>query len=284
MSGTLYVVATPIGNLEDVTLRALRILREVAVVAAEDTRRTAKLLQHYSIATPTLSYHEHSGPARARDLLRRLEAGESVALVSDAGTPGVSDPGYELIRGALGRGIPVEPVPGASAGLAALVASGFPMERFTVAGFAPARAKDRKQWLDALCKEPAPVVFFETPHRIGATLADLDKLCGKRPITVARELTKLHQEFLRGTAAEVLARLTRVKGEFTIVLGPAPNVESVGVVPADEEIATLFGEKTKIPGFDRRQATGAVASELGLPANIVYEAVERHKSLGKQEK
>ncbi len=278
MSGTLYVVATPIGNLEDVTLRALRVLREVSIVAAEDTRRTARLLQHYGIATPTIAFHEHSGPARVRLLIERLVAGESVAVVSDAGTPGVSDPGYELIRAAREHHIPIDPVPGPSAVLAALVASGFPMDHFTFLGFAPSRANARKQWLQELSAMEGLVVFFEAPHRIVAMLADLVDVCGNRPICVAREVTKVHQEFLVGVASEVLDRLAVTKGEFTIVLGPRPRANRTSdTPPSDVVIAKLFGHKTETTTGSRRSVIRDIATELGVSAKAVYEAIERHK-------
>ncbi len=281
MSGTLYVVATPIGNLEDITLRALRILREVAVIAAEDTRRTARLLQHHGIVTPTVSYHEHSGSGRLRRLLERLEAGESVAVVSDAGTPGVSDPGFELIRDARALGIRVEPIPGPSAVLAALVASGFPMDRFSVRGFAPNRAKARNKWLREICAIETPVVFFEAPHRIRETLEELVDISGVRPITIAREVTKLHEEIVSGTAADLLAHFPHPQGEFTIVLGPAPPAPISAEPLSDEEIAEIFGEKTEKSGLSRRQAINLVAEELHLSSRDVYQAIERHKLSGK---
>src|SRR5687768_214696 len=198
-AGTLFVVATPIGNLEDITLRALRVLREVAVIAAEDTRRTARLLAHHGIPTPTLSFHEHNTRARVPMLLKKLLAGNDVALVSDAGTPGVSDPGAELVAACVEAGVPVEPVPGASAPLAAAVASGFPLVPISLYGFAPARSKDRALWLQDLRNITHTVVFFEAPHRIRLALRELVDVFGERPIVVARELTKVHQEFLRGT-------------------------------------------------------------------------------------
>ncbi len=282
MSGILYVVATPIGNLEDVTLRALRVLREVAVIAAEDTRRTGRLLQHFAITTPTVSYHEHSGAGRLHRLLERLESGDSVALVSDAGTPGVSDPGFELIREARMRGIKVEPVPGASAVLAAMVASGFPMDRFAVRGFPPSRSKARKEWLSEVCTTPTPVVFFEAPHRVRDTLADLAIVCGVRPIVIGRELTKMHEEFSAGTATELLERFKEPIGEFTIVLGPAPPAQARLEPPTDAEITGLFWRKTEKLELSRREAINAVASDLRLSPNAVYQAIERHKLSGIQ--
>src|SRR5919204_4904390 len=198
MAGTLYVVATPIGNLEDVTLRALRILRDVSLIAAEDTRRTARLLQHYSISTPTTSLHEHNERRKTATLIARLKAGDSVALVSDAGTPTISDPGEDLIAAAHAAGIKVESVPGPSAVMAALSASGVPTREFTFLGFPPPRSKDRKAWLSAAVAEPRTVVFFEAPHRIASTLAELGELTGGRIVAGARELTKAHEELVVG--------------------------------------------------------------------------------------
>src|ERR1044071_1024398 len=218
MSGTLYVVATPIGNLEDITLRALRVLREVGVIAAEDTRRTSRLLSHHVIATPTISFHEHNTHTRVPQLISRLERGEDVAVVTDAGTPGVSDPGLELVQAAINRDITVDPIPGASAPLAALIASGFPLSPFTVFGFAPPRSKDRKRWLEDVAKTPNTWSFFEAPHRIQATLEDAASVFGERPIVVARELTKVHQEFLRGTASQLAPPGASRKGEITSIV------------------------------------------------------------------
>ena len=198
MAGCLHVVATPIGNLEDITLRALRILREVELIAAEDTRRTAKLLQHYSISTRTTSLHEHNERQKIPALLDRLEAGGRIALVSDAGTPVVSDPGARLVAATLGRGIRVEAVPGPSAVLAALVSSGLAAVPFTFVGFPPTRSKDRKRWFEGVASERRTIVLFEAPHRVLATLRELAQLLVKRQICVCRELTKLHEELVIG--------------------------------------------------------------------------------------
>ena len=220
MSGTLYVVATPIGNLEDITLRALRVLREADVIAAEDTRRTGHLLQHHGISSPMVSFHEHNARTRTAQLVARLESGQRVALVTDAGTPGVSDPGLELVMEGIERGIRVEPIPGPSAPLTALVASGFPMMPFTMFGFAPNRSKARHSWLQAIAGTPHTFSFFEAPHRIRETFREAATMFGIRPIVAARELTKVHQEFLRGTAAELAERIFEPRGEYTIVVGP----------------------------------------------------------------
>ena len=276
MSGTLFVVATPIGNLEDITLRALRVLREADVIAAEDTRRTAKLLAHYSITTSALSFHEHNTRSRLPQLLARLERGESVALVSDAGTPGISDPGIELIQACWEKGITVDPIPGASAPLAAAVASGFPLEPLTIFGFAPARAKDRKAWWVRLQAIRETLTFFETPHRIQQTLAEMGVYLVSRPILVAREMTKRHQQLMRFEDAAIIGRTTEIRGEFTVVVGPqrvATSVESV----SDELIYKEFCRMTAETGALRRPTLSAVAQKYGRSAKDVYAIVERFK-------
>jgi len=281
MSGTLYVVATPIGNLEDITLRALRVLREVDVIAAEDTRRTARLLGHHEIETRMVSFHEHNTRSRVPQLISRLEAGQNVAIVSDAGTPGVSDPGLELVQQAVERGIRVDPIPGASAPLAALIASGFKMVPFTIFGFAPNKANDRKRWLEEVCKTPHTFSFFETPHRIQATLRQAGPILVDRPITVARELTKLHQEVVRGTASELVERFSDPRGEFTIIVGPAVNqLTSNEISLTDEDVVREFGRITEIDGGSRRQAVVELAKRSGRRPRDVYSAIERAKRLG----
>lgn len=279
MSGTLYVVATPIGNLEDITLRALRVLREVAVIAAEDTRRTARLLAHHAIPTKTISFHEHNARMRVPQLMSRLEAGESVAVVSDAGTPGVSDPGPELVRACIERGIPVEPVPGASATLTALVASGFPVLPSTLAGFPPMRANDRIGYLSTLSSIKHTVVLFEAPHRIKALLRDLSDILGERPLFLAREVTKMHQEFLWGTAGELAERLNSPRGEFTIVIGPARQDKQImTVLPDSARLDSEFRHLTESRGFQRRAAVTELARRYGRPAREVYARIEEAKS------
>ena len=281
MSGTLFVVATPIGNLEDITLRALRVLREADLIAAEDTRRTARLLAHHAIATSTVSFHEHNTRSRIPQLLARLQAGARVALVTDAGTPGVSDPGLELVNACVAAGIPVDPVPGASAPLAAAVAAGFRMEPFTILGFPPIKAKDRNCWFQDISSRTETLCFFEAPHRITRTLCEAAKWLGERPIVVARELTKLHQEFLRGTASELAERLATPRGEFTIIVGPIENKE---VIDRDEvsdaELVAQFGQLTRNGGLGRRAAIAALAGKHARPAREIYAAVERGKQSG----
>jgi 16S rRNA (cytidine1402-2'-O)-methyltransferase len=277
MSGTLYVVATPIGNLEDITVRALRILREVSVIAAEDTRRTAKLLAHYGIGTPTLSFHEHNTKSRLPGLTARLSRGEDVALVSDAGTPGISDPGLELIQACIAADIAVDPIPGPSATLSALVGSGFPLDRVTIAGFPPAKATARKTWLGKLAIVPGTFIFFETPHRIAAALLQLLDFIGERPICVARELTKIHQEFLRGTIREVLTHLEAPRGEFTVVVGPEPEAE---VTIDDPAIVAQFRQLTECGTMRRRAAVVELAKRSGRPAREIYSLLEAAKVSG----
>ena len=277
MSGTLFLVATPIGNLEDITLRALRVLREATLIAAEDTRRTGKLLAHYAISTPTISFHEHNTRARLPQLLAKLERGETIALVTDAGTPGISDPGVELVRRCAERGITVDPIPGASAPLVAAVASGFPMEPITVFGFAPARAKDRTLWLERLHSVPHTFTFFETPHRIRQTLSDAANIFGIRPMAVCRELTKVHQEILRGTATDIIGQLTKFVGEFTLVVAPSEGRKSPIVMANDQDIWADFGRSTEYMGLGRRQAVVAIAHKYGRSPKDVYAIIERMK-------
>jgi 16S rRNA (cytidine1402-2'-O)-methyltransferase len=279
MSGTLFVVATPLGNMEDVTFRAIRVLSEVDLVAAEDTRRTARLLSHYAISTPSISFHQHNVRTRLPQLLSRLEAGKSVALVTDAGTPGVSDPGVELVDACIKAQIKVDPIPGASAPLVAGVASGFPLIPFTILGFPPRRSKDRKEWLDHIQAIQHTFSFFESPHRIAATLSEVQAILGNRQIMVGRELTKLHQEFVRGSAEAVGHQLSDAKGEITVVVGPA-NIENVSNDQSWEnsvaEAVVMFGLLTN-SGRTRRQAISEAAKRFSLPVRLLYAAVEEAK-------
>jgi 16S rRNA (cytidine1402-2'-O)-methyltransferase len=277
MSGTLYVVATPIGNLEDITLRALRVLREVNLIAAEDTRRTSRLLTHFGISTPTTSFHAHNSKSRGPQLLSRLHDGQSIALVTDAGTPGVSDPGAELVAECVRAEIAIDPIPGVSAPLAAAVASGFPLDSLTVLGFVPARSKDRTGFLSAVNQVRGVVTFFEAPHRIRQTLIAAEELLGERQIVVGRELTKVHQEFIRGTAGAILERLGEPKGEFTVVVGPLGTECAQPVLPDDQALALEFGHIANNGVGDRRAAIAAVARKYGRPTREVYAAIERAK-------
>jgi len=268
MPGRLYLVATPIGNLEDITYRAVRVLGEVEVIACEDTRQTRKLLDHYAISKPTISYHEYNEAERAPELVERMRAGASVALVSDAGMPLVSDPGYRLVRGAIDAGVAVEPIPGPSAALTALAASGLPTDAFHFAGFLPAKAGQRARALEALQEQSATLVFYEAPHRVLEALEAIAAVLGPRPVVVARELTKLHEEFLRGTAAEVRGQLaTRgsIKGEFTILVGKAvaPPFDDTPVNEAVEQLVRA--------GAARMDAIKQVARRRGLSKRVIYE-------------
>lgn len=238
----LYVVATPIGNLEDVTLRALRVLREVDVIAAEDTRHTRKLLDRYEIHTPLTSYHEHNERTKAPALVRRLEAGESVALVSDAGTPTISDPGYHLVRAATEKGVPVTPVPGVSAATAALSVCGLATDRFVFQGFLPAKRNRRRETLRQLQDDERTLVFYEVPHRIRESLTDMQEVLGDRAVAVGRELTKVHEELLRGTLSQVAAELeeTARRGEFVVVVAGRDEALPVNEEMLRREIAKLI--------------------------------------------
>ena len=281
MSGTLFVVATPIGNLEDITLRALRVLHEAQLIAAEDTRHTAKLLQHHGISTPTISFHQHNTRSRIPELTARLTAGDHIALVTDAGTPGVSDPGIELVQACIEQQLTVDPVPGVSAPLTAAVASGFPLAPLTIFSFAPAGAKDRTEWLVAAAKLSHTWTFFEAPHRIQRTLVEMASILGKRPIVVGRELTKLHQQFLRGHASQVSEELGEPRGEFTIVVSSCDAAPEGPQAVSDEDVTAMFGELTNSAGYSRRDAIAAVALRYGWSGKAVYAAVERAKSSGK---
>lgn len=278
MPGTLHVIATPIGNLEDITLRAIRLLRDVALIAAEDTRRTAKLLQHFGIDTPTISYHAHNQRMRLPVLLERLRNGEDVGLVTDAGTPGLSDPGVELVDACLSEGLTVNPVPGASALLTAVTASGFPLTPLTWLGFGPSRAKDISGWLSSIATIPHTVCFLEAPHRIRHTLSALSDVLGSRPIAVGRELTKAHQEIVRGTAQEVLGRLRSFKGEFTLVVGPISADRVTAAASSDDDIVRDFGRLGESAEFPSRRAlVTALARKHNRSAREIYALILEHQ-------
>jgi 16S rRNA (cytidine1402-2'-O)-methyltransferase len=280
MPGTLFVVATPIGNLEDITARALRVLAEVALIAAEDTRRTANLLTRYAISTPTTSLHEHNEAKKSASLVARLRHGESIALVSDAGTPGISDPGHRLIRDAIDAGVRVEAVPGPNAAVTALAASGLPGDSFTFLGFPPIRSNDRAEWFSELRSAGRTVIFYEAPHRIRQTLEQLLVAVGDCEVVVGRELTKAHEELVRGPISEVLVHLGRPLGEFTVVVDIGHmtyNNRSAAI--SDADIVTEFGRMTSVDRLTRRQAISAVARKHHRPPNEVYAAIERAKKL-----
>lgn len=278
MSGTLFVVATPIGNLEDITLRALRVLREVAVIAAEDTRRTSQLLARHGISTPSTSLHEHNEAGKSATLVARLVAGESIALVSDAGTPTISDPGGILIKAAIDAGVRVEPIPGASAVVAALSAAGAPSTSFSFLGFPPRTSKDRARWFDSMRSFGQTVVFFESPHRIRETLLELERQLGNCHVVVWRELTKIHEHAVRGPISTVARAEFPAQGEFTVVvnIGEMTNYNIPLVVDASQ-LAAEFGVLTKFNGNTRRRALGILAKRHGLAPNRVYEMIEANK-------
>lgn len=276
MSGTLYVVATPIGNLEDMTYRAVRILQEVDLVAAEDTRHSRKLLDHYAIKTQLISYHEHNEEQRSAQLLERLQAGQSLALISDAGTPCIADPGYRLVSRCRQAGLEVAAVPGPSALVAALSISGLPTDAFRFVGFLPAKSHGRRQMLEQFKDERQTVAFYEGPHRLLACLQDVVDVCGAdRQISVARELTKRHEELFSGTAAEAAAFYAegRVRGELVLLLGPAPVRKPQGTVK--EELARWHAETD----LSWKQIVKQVAKDFGLPGSDVYKQslALRHK-------
>jgi 16S rRNA (cytidine1402-2'-O)-methyltransferase len=283
MAGTLYIVATPIGNLEDVTLRALRVLNEVDVIACEDTRHTRVLLSRHGIATPLVSYHEHNEAARAAELVSRLERGESVALVSDAGMPLVSDPGYPLITLAVARSIPIVAIPGPSVVTAALAVSGLPAERFLFAGFLPRKPAERRRAIETLAGIPYTLVFFEAPHRIAATLADLQAALGRRRVAIVRELTKRFEEVVRGDIGEVVEHFgtRQPRGEFTVVVeGAAPGVDGREASDAvlREHLDTLLGS-----GVAPSAAARIVAGAHRVPRRTAYRMALQLRERGNAE-
>jgi 16S rRNA (cytidine1402-2'-O)-methyltransferase len=268
-------VGTPIGNLEDITFRAVRVLKEADLIACEDTRQTHKLLDRYAIAKPTVSYHEHNEAERSQELIAMLANGTTVALVSDAGMPLISDPGYRLVRAAIDGGIRVEAVPGASAMSTALAASGLPTDSFYFGGFLPAKSGQRQRALEALKEETATLIFYEAPHRILETLAAVEQILGDRPVVVARELTKVHEEFLRGTASEIrrtLAARESVKGEITLLVGKATGVAQ------DSTPLTEAVEACTAQGMSRMEAIKTVAHRRGLAKREVYGQLEKLKA------
>jgi 16S rRNA (cytidine1402-2'-O)-methyltransferase len=275
----LYIVATPIGNLEDITLRALRILREADLIACEDTRHTQKLLNHFEIKTPTQSYHEHNEAARAKQLVERIGKGERIALVCDAGTPGISDPGERLIRVAVEHGANVVSIPGPSAMISALVASGLPTESFRFVGFLPARSGERRSVLESLRSAKETLVFYEAPHRIVEMLTDLGRVLGEqRRIVVARELTKIHEEFLRGTASEISTELSKrpaVKGEMTVIV--SGEVKGAAEAAASRSLIDRMGELMTSEALDEKAALKQVAKEFGLSKSEAYREWQRRK-------
>jgi 16S rRNA (cytidine1402-2'-O)-methyltransferase len=278
-SGTLYIVSTPIGNLEDITLRAIRVLKEADLVAAEDTRHSKHLLDRYQIETRLTSYHDHNKEEKAPVLIARMLEGKSVALVSDAGTPGISDPGYFLINLALDQKIPVVPIPGATAAIAALSVSGMPTDRFVFEGFLPAKHLARLKRLQDLIKEERTLVFYEAPHKIIRAIEDMLGVFGDRRVVIARELTKIHEEAIRGTLSEGLKRLQEgtIKGEFTVIVHGATMATMKQDIDTAEYLKNLILHR----GLSRKDAVSAAAEELGLPKKDVYkESLKIEKTPG----
>jgi 16S rRNA (cytidine1402-2'-O)-methyltransferase len=272
-TGCLYLVGTPIGNLEDITLRALRILREADQIAAEDTRHTQKLLQHYEISRPLVSYHEHNEMTRAPELLIALEQGAKIALVSDAGMPLVSDPGHRLVALCLRHQIPVVPVPGPSALLAALSASGLPNEEFLFVGFLPQRSGERRRALERLRIEDRTIIFYEAPHRIAECVADAREILGDRPACLAREVTKLHEEFRRGNLSVIASSLEErpARGEITLLIGPADPGEAGAHLDSAQNLSDRVEELMRQAKMDRKDALKLAAKERGLTRRAAYD-------------
>ncbi|HEX8187015.1 MAG TPA: 16S rRNA (cytidine(1402)-2'-O)-methyltransferase [Pyrinomonadaceae bacterium] len=284
--GTLYLVATPIGNLEDVTRRALRVLGEADVVACEDTRRTRPLLEHFGIRTRTVSYHEHNERERAEELARLIEEGQAVALVSDAGTPGVNDPGYRLVRACVERNLSVVPVPGPTAFVAALTASGLPTDEFYFGGFLPARGHARREKLASVRQLRATLVFYETPHRLAHALADALEVLGEREAAVARELTKLHEEIVRGRLSELIERFApdgAARGEMVLVIDrdviDEGGAEGTSKTSSVADLVTRF----EAEGLDQRAALKRAARALGLTRDEAYRRLTSERALLKQQ-
>jgi len=277
----LYLVATPIGNLEDITLRAVRVLKEVDVIACEDTRQTQKLLSHYSITTHTVSYHEHNEMTRAAELVKELQEGTSVALVTDAGMPGISDPGFRLISLAIRHHVPVVPIPGASAFLAALVASGLPTDSFRFSGFLPAKRGERRAALESIRTSPRTQVFYEAPHRVVEALSDVCEVLGNaRHVVIAREVTKLHEEFLRGRAGEVLETLKArdgVKGEITLLIGKTEESATHVAVSSGLSVRRRVEQIMREEKVDEKAALKKVAKERRISKSEAYRELQRSK-------
>jgi 16S rRNA (cytidine1402-2'-O)-methyltransferase len=274
----LYLVATPIGNLEDITLRAIRVLKQADLIACEDTRQTQKLLNHYGISTRTISYHEHNEASRAAELVKELEKGLRIAVVTDAGMPGVADPGFRLTALAIEHGIPVVPIPGPAAFVAALVASGLPVESFSFRGFLPPKSGARRRVLEKLRTSSETEIFYEAPHRIREALQDVVEVLGpERPVVVARELTKIHEEFLRGPAGQILEDLKGrevIKGEITLLVGPAAEVESQAPVSSIRDRVEQIMREEKV---DEKAALKRASKERGISKSAAYRELQKLK-------
>jgi 16S rRNA (cytidine1402-2'-O)-methyltransferase len=277
--GKLYVVGTPIGNLEDITLRAIRILKEADLIACEDTRRTQKLLNAYTIKTRTVSYHEHNEMTRAPELIIKLEEGSTIALVTDAGMPVVSDPGFRLVHLAVRHSIPVIPVPGASAFVAALAASGLPVDKFRFLGFLPSKKGERKKALEDLKDATKTLIFYEAPHRLLEMLKDAREILGEREIVIAREVTKVHEEFLRGTISTTIEYLKRkpVKGEITVLMGQHPVAEDQESAPPSASITSEIQAVMAERKVDERAALKIVARARGVSRSEAYRQLQSEK-------
>ncbi len=278
--GRLFIVGTPIGNLEDMTFRAVNTLKEVDLIACEDTRRTGRLLQRYSIRTPTVSYHEHNEMTRGPELVLQLEEGSHIALVSDAGMPGISDPGYRLVHLAIRHGIPVTPVPGVTAFVAALSAAGLPIDEFHFVGFLPRKSGPRRKALEALKRAGGTLIFYEAPHRVLEMLKDALAVLGERPAAVAREVTKTYEEFVRGELGEVLARLKAkpVKGELTVLIGPVGSRTEPARPEAPGSVAEAVERAMVLEGLSERAALKAVARARGISKSEAYRQWQSEKS------
>jgi 16S rRNA (cytidine1402-2'-O)-methyltransferase len=281
MSGTLYLVATPIGNLEDITLRALRVLKEADLIACEDTRHTRKLLTHYRISKPLISYHEHNERERTRELIAKIETGANVALVSDAGLPLLSDPGFDLVQEAIRRRIQVAPVPGASAMTAALVASGLPVSQFIFAGFLPPRRTARRAKLSELAAVRSTIILYESPHRIKTTIEDAITELGDRNAVLARELTKIHEEFKRGRLSDLMSEMEigPVKGEMVLLIGPPTDR------PRAESRHSVFEEVNSLIALDEltpREAIKRIARERGISGSQAYRIYIQEKETAEE--
>jgi len=276
MSGSLYIVPTPIGNLEDITFRAVRVLKEVDLIAAEDTRHTQVLLNHYDIRTSVTSYHEHNERGKARELVEQLRQGRSIALLSDAGTPMISDPGYRLVVEAIRAGVQVIPLPGPSAVTAALSAAGLPTDRFGFEGFLPAKKSERRSALEALKKDTKTLVFYEAPHRLKETLADMAEIFGDREVAIGREISKVHEEFLRGALREILATVEQqtVRGEITLVVQGATSGAPVSEEGVISEIRQLAENGMRV-----KEISELVGAHHGISKREVYRLALRVKNL-----
>jgi 16S rRNA (cytidine1402-2'-O)-methyltransferase len=277
LSPGLYLVATPIGNLEDITLRALRVLRSADRIACEDTRQTQKLLNHFGISTPTVSYHLHNEGLRAEELLQQLKQGSRIAVVSDAGTPGIADPGHELVTTAIAAGIPIYPIPGANAAISALISSGLSTEHFTFHGFLPAKEGQRRTALEQLPRDSATHIFYEAPHRILDTLADLESVFGStQSVVIGRELTKLHEELLRGTVSDLRNQLcarASVRGEIVLLFSPTHN-ESVA---PSRSIAAEVAALMQTESLSEKDALKRVARDRGIGKSEAYRELQREQ-------